>query len=366
MSTTSAPALVNIDDLDSVYNVPSLPGDEMAHSTEACPEATLPGVWRPKTDDPGFLCPQCIAVTVRSSAAVVEAPRDLPTGGTPRPKPEPTERKPLAGASPAQADLIERLVAEKGAPAQALVDEATKRRLTKGRDGTASKLIDALFALPRPAAESAEVDEAPYRWTKVAERWLATGPDAQVGDTIQIRKGNGEVKTATVTGVYAKANEIDSGRALLEVRESTAPATAGPAPARRSTGSIRASMLAIRDRIVATTGAQTRDRCVRVCVPAEVLDVADQPDAAYLLSWAYAWKGAERHTGGVGDIRRIALSDASAVRLAEFLLAATDAEFVEYQSAYGRHFHHCGRCGSPLTDKTSKARGLGPDCATKG
>jgi hypothetical protein len=59
------------------------------------------------------------------------------------------------------------------------------------------------------------------------------------------------------------------------------------------------------------------------------------------------------------------LSAGSAIRLIEFLIAADPADLAEYQAAYGRHFHRCGRCGSPLSDRDSKARGLGPDCARK-
>lgn len=53
--------------------------------------------------------------------------------------------------------------------------------------------------------------------------------------------------------------------------------------------------------------------------------------------------------------------DAKAAILAEI---AADPEAASLR--FGRHTHHCGRCGRRLTDKTSQDRGIGPDCAEKG
>ena len=35
---------------------------------------------------------------------------------------------------------------------------------------------------------------------------------------------------------------------------------------------------------------------------------------------------------------------------------------VECLQLFGKEFEHCGRCGRELTDDTSRARGIGPDC----
>lgn len=253
-------------------------------------------------------------------------------------------------ATDKQLAFLRRLIAEH--PATADVENFHLDRITSFSKREASAAITVLMnADDAPAAAPAE-----FRWTKIDGEWLVTGPTgAHEGDTITIAKASGEKVEAVITG---DAGNNRDGGPLWRVRKVAAPGTSNaPRP-----GNLRAAMFALKDRVVELTGSQTRDRCLRVCVPAHVLGVDDQPDAAYLISWAYAWKGAERHTGGVGSIRKIEVSEASAVKLVEFLLAATPDEFTGYQAAYGQHFHACGRCGSPLTDKDSKARGLGPTC----
>lgn len=47
------------------------------------------------------------------------------------------------------------------------------------------------------------------------------------------------------------------------------------------------------------------------------------------------------------------------------LFALTPEEAYEAQALYGRAIGRCGRCGRHLTDETSRALGLGPDCATR-
>lgn len=45
------------------------------------------------------------------------------------------------------------------------------------------------------------------------------------------------------------------------------------------------------------------------------------------------------------------------------LVALSPEEAYEAQALYGREIGRCGRCGRLLTDETSRAVGLGPDCA---
>lgn len=122
----------------------------------------------------------------------------------------------------------------------------------------------------------------------------------------------------------------------------------------------RDALRSIKDRLVALTGSDTKDHAIRVAIPGTVLDV-DNSEAAYRLSWG-ATTGVERHTGAPGTIRKIDLVAASGLKVAEYVLSLSDDEFFAVQAAYGQHFGLCGRCGSPLSDDDSKARGLGPTC----
>jgi hypothetical protein len=70
----------------------------------------------------------------------------------------------------------------------------------------------------------------------------------------------------------------------------------------------------------------------------------------------------ERHMGAPGSIRKQPLAVAASVTLATRILELTDAEFVKAQHVYGEAMGECGKCGSSLSDLTSRARGFGPDC----
>lgn len=353
MSTTSTatrPAFLHIDGLDTLYVAPSRDGLGFdSHSTPDCPEVAGPAVATPKDQAGGWVCSVCVDVasTPRNAHSTNRGDSiDAPERGT-------GAGSSTNGPSENQLGFIARLLDEKGA-AGAELRATFPERLTGGRHGTASALIDALLKL------TSSTGAPEYRFRKLDGEWLVAGPAAAEGSTVTITKANGETRKAIVT---ADAGTARDGVALHRVREADkAPA----APARRSSRSIKAATFALKDRVVALTGAQTRDRAIRVCVPAAVLGVEDQPDAAYLVSWSYAFKGAERHTGGPGAVRTIPVGEASAIKLIDHLLALPDAEFIGAQVAYGQHFHECGRCGSPLSDKDSKARGLGPDCAKMG
>jgi hypothetical protein len=72
----------------------------------------------------------------------------------------------------------------------------------------------------------------------------------------------------------------------------------------------------------------------------------------------------ERHVGGVNGGQPVAthLPTPQAVTLATRILAMDDESFTAAQALYGSAMHHCGRCGSALTDQVSRAQGFGPEC----
>lgn len=120
----------------------------------------------------------------------------------------------------------------------------------------------------------------------------------------------------------------------------------------------------LRDRIVVTTGSNTRDKALRIVLPGTVVAV-DNSEAAYKVSLDPNHPGVVRHTGGVGHIATHEVGNAKAFEIVNLLNNLTDADLAAAQAAYGVHFHACGRCGSPLSDDLSKARGFGPDCYGK-
>ncbi len=344
MSTFTAE---HIDALDRLYTI----GDDtdtmaVSHVSPDCPAAEfgVSGRWHAKGDNDGWLCSTCIDVrtvpmprVATSRADSIDAPERHEGGSGSSKVEEPATEKQLA--------FLRRLIAEH--PATADVENFHLDTIERFSKKMASQAIELLLASP------AETGPAEYRWKKIDGDWLVTGPQAEPGSTITIVKASGEKVDARIVRVVR-----DGLFAVEQVKAEPKAAAGQPATGR----SFVATMLSLRDRVVELTGAQTRDRCLRVCVPADVLGVEDQPDAAYRIGWGYGWKGAERHTGGVGTIRTIPVSEASAKKLAEYLLSLSPEEFVATQAAYGQHFHACGRCGSPLTDKDSKARGLGPTC----
>lgn len=340
MSTFTAQ---HIDALDKLYTNDNAIGSmEVSHASADCPEAFEGGEWHAnKPNLSGWLCSTCIDVRrvpmprpATTRADSIDAPERHEGSGSSRTE-EPATEKQLA--------FLRRLIAER--PAAASVENFHLDTIERFSKKMASQAIELLLE-----TEPETTGPAEYRWKKIDGAWLVAGPAAEIGSAITITKASGEKVEARIVRV------VKDG--LFEVEQVKAEAKAAPAGGR----SFVATMLSLRDRVIELTGAQTRDRCLRVCVPADVLGVEDQPDAAYRIGWGYSWKGAERHTGGVGTIRTIPVSEASASKLAEYLLALTAEEFVAAQAAYGQHFHTCGRCGSPLTDKDSKARGLGPTC----
>lgn len=44
-------------------------------------------------------------------------------------------------------------------------------------------------------------EQRPYRWVKVGEQWLVDGPAVDIGATIEIRKQDGSLVQAVVTGM---------------------------------------------------------------------------------------------------------------------------------------------------------------------
>lgn len=76
------------------------------------------------------------------------------------------------------------------------------------------------------------------------------------------------------------------------------------------------------------------------------------------------WKGyvfIKRLIGAPGDYRKVNVDPATRGSLLNRIAADPKAAMV----AYGRQTSVCGRCSSPLTDKTSREIGIGPVCRTK-
>lgn len=106
----------------------------------------------------------------------------------------------------------------------------------------------------------------------------------------------------------------------------------------------------------------TRDHAIRVAIDASLTDVTDNDTVWLRIHWG-AIPCVERHSGGAGDITVRRLSARRALIMLGAVAGLTDAALTEAQADYGRKMSSCGRCGSPLTDETSRRIGLGPDCA---
>lgn len=326
---------------------PSSPSLEVAHSTASCPTAGEIGAWFAAGDEDGWVCETCVEVRRGNFAAAMEEARTLPTGsGSGR----------AAETGPAVVTWTKHQDAWLlRVPASLGVAEGATVTVHKASGETVEAVLgrrvatnrgDALHEASRPGQAAAAGSHRPNKFA---------GACAECGQ--EVPEGAGRIDKENGRWIVRHVGACPA--------PSPAPAAASsPAPVSTGSMSMTRAVLSIRDRLVALTGAQTRDRSIRVAVPGSVLDV-DQSEAAYRIGWGYETKGAERHTGGVGDVRSIPLGSASVVKLAEYLLGLGDDEFLAAQAAYGRHFHTCGRCGSPLSDDESKRRGLGPDCASK-
>lgn len=67
----------------------------------------------------------------------------------------------------------------------------------------------------------------------------------------------------------------------------------------------------------------------------------------------------------VGGHSNETLTGKRAGEAARRIAGLSPIEQVEAMSLYGREIGSCGRCGRHLTDEASRARGLGPECASK-
>lgn len=66
-----------------------------------------------------------------------------------------------------------------------------------------------------------------------------------------------------------------------------------------------------------------------------------------------------RLSGAPGDFVRFRMSNEDTLAICGVL----DQNPLKYIQTFGRVYTCCGKCGAPLTDDTSRARLLGPDCA---
>lgn len=67
----------------------------------------------------------------------------------------------------------------------------------------------------------------------------------------------------------------------------------------------------------------------------------------------------------IGGKSNETLTGKRAGEAANRLAGLSPAEQAEAMALYGREIGSCGRCGRHLTDEASRARGLGPECASK-
>lgn len=243
--------------------------------------------------------------------------------------------------------------------------------------GQASDTITALKSAKQPFAAIAAAEQASKTpgIPSTAERIISNRFDPKGGCFVcgeSVPQGTGFAavtrgtwRTYCADCAATDPAELEAKRAR-EAAERAVEAKAEQAKAdarRRLQQDLKVALKAVKARLVALTGSDTKGHRIRVAIPGGVLDV-DQSEAAYALCWS-TWV-VSRHTGAPGSIRIIPLGPESGIIVAEYLLSLDDEAFLDAQALYGRHFHACGRCGSPLSDDASKARGLGPDCATKG
>lgn len=218
-----------------------------------------------------------------------------------------------------------------------------------------SRKIDEQLQANKAKAAEVQAVEA----TKI--KTLLPGVPASAGRVVVNRYGGRCCSCGTQVAVGAgHAFQIHNWSIICSPCASTSPAErsakAQAADAERK--AFEAAVKALAERVGAT-----RDGKVRFVLPGEAVAI-DNSEAAYQLNLVSPY--IERHVGGVGRVVAHKVGAAKGTEIVNLLLALGSAALVEAQAAYGRHFHHCGRCGSPLSDDGSKARGLGPECARKG
>lgn len=238
-------------------------------------------------------------------------------------------------------------------------DHVVAQEKLAGRD--AHVTIDTLFAVGNlldKALSAGKFPGIPSTATRIITNRFAkrcsvckTNVEAEAGHAAQV---NGAWLTFCAT-----CATTDPAVALAEAKAKEAAEVAAAEAKREQMRRVRALIFQLKDRV-----QDTRDHAVRFVVPGTVLDV-DNSEAAYKVCWG-AKVFVVRQTGAPGSVRSVNLGLDSIEKLLTHVLGMTNAELVEAQSLYGQHFHECGRCGSPLSDDDSKARGLGPDCARKG
>jgi hypothetical protein len=183
---------------------------------------------------------------------------------------------------------------------------------------------------PKPAVKPAEVTFA-----KRDDTWMLRGPHELLaeGAEVTVTKRDGTTKIETVGVVYD--TEGPGGTALANIAKTAANPKATPAAP-----TVPAGYYATTSR----TGNNDLDFWA-VDVPAEG-------------KWA-GYTFVSRVIGGHEDTR---VRGAEARAALEAIQA--DGPFYAAQT-YGRNIGRCGRCNRHLTDETSRALGLGPDCAAK-
>lgn len=174
--------------------------------------------------------------------------------------------------------------------------------------------------------------EAPttYRWTKQGDEWLVTGPTAERGDRIAIAKKDGSTVEAIVTGF--------AGTDLYRVEK--AEASTAPVNGRIPT----AEQVPEGHYALPSTGHNDL-----------VFYRVDRP-----TDGEYAGRVFVKMIVGGKPESRVQWSKVPGI-LARIAEAGAD----EAMALYGREIGRCGVCNRTLTDETSRARGIGPDCYSR-
>jgi hypothetical protein len=251
--------------------------------------------------------------------AALERPQGDGTGHGTRTADGPTEK---------QIAFIARLAAEKQVECPT---PATKR--------AASAEIDRLMALPTPAAPAAAVEAIVGKFAQIDGVWMVRLPmTAKVneGDTVQVRKGNGDMKDV-VLGVQDQVFP-ETGTALWNIVDDRRPAAAAPAT-ECPEGIHRTPDGTIYKVYRTQTSGNLAAKRLRII---EDRPATETEPAVYHGEFDYESGAIRRHQ--LGEATR--LSHAEAAR-------------------FGALYSFCCACGHTLDDERSLDAGYGPRCASR-
>ena len=204
----------------------------------------------------------------------------------------------------------------------------------------ASVVIDTLIEA-RDAVPATE-----FRFKCIKDDWFIVGPDgAEPWDEVTVHKANGTTKQVVVerkvevTGLNARYTTVPPWeiKKLEEQKD------------RDAWVKVAERLSALAERVGAQVG-----RLRTAWVPKDGSNDLD------FIRWGE--RKVLRVVGGHADTP---LALAQAESALDRIEAMTDDEITQASALYGAQMEHCGRCGRHLTDRVSRAVGVGPDCRTK-